>query len=79
MNKYLEIEVLGTTLYYFSIEELFSIVIGLTILFIVLAIVLAHIYKTYRKKKDTLTAEISGFESKGYNVDINKNDITADL
>lgn len=53
----------------FSPEELFSIILGLTLIFVVLAILLAHLFKRFQQKKDALTAEISGFESKGYQVD----------
>lgn len=57
----------------FNTEELVSITIGLTILLVLLAMVLAYLYKRFKLKKDVLEAEISGFENKGgYSVDTNK-------
>jgi hypothetical protein len=34
----------------YSPEELFSIIVGLTLMLIVLAIILAHLYRRFRKK-----------------------------
>lgn len=48
---------------------MFSIAIGLTILLVLIAILLAYLYKKFRAKESEL---ISGFENKGYNMDTNK-------
>lgn len=53
----------------FSFEQLFSMIVGITLVLIVVSIVLAHVYNNYKKKKAVLTSEISGFENKGYSVD----------
>lgn len=53
----------------FTVEELFSIIIGLVMLLIILAIALAYCFSNYKKKESEISLEISGFESKGYTTD----------
>jgi len=48
---------------------MFYIAIGLTILLLLLAILLAYLYKIFKRKEGNLVA---GFENKGYNLDSSK-------
>jgi hypothetical protein len=51
---------------------MFSIAIGLTVLLFLTAMLLAYLYKKFKNDERILSDDISGFESKGYNMDSNK-------
>lgn len=53
----------------YDTEELVGITIGLLILLILMAVFLAYLYNKFKAKKDALTAEISGFGDKGYDME----------
>lgn len=57
-----EVEIKNAYEFKFNTEELASIVIGLTMLLILLAMGLAYLYGKYKHKEEKLNQEISGFD-----------------